>query len=86
MKASGAVYAVVGSVSQGERFDPRPGIENSNAGEHKVGHISGHDRHAVHQGRGRDQGVAFGARIEHMKSRATLRHRCVDAQHAPKGR
>ena len=59
-----------------------PGIEQRNADRLEVGNVAGHNRQTVNHRRRGNQGIAFRARIGNMKTRATLRHRCVDSQDA----
>lgn len=49
-----------------------PRIEHTHSHTLKVRHIPGRDRQTVHEGRGCDEGVTIGARVRHVKARASL--------------
>src|SRR5262245_19407952 len=59
-----------------------PRIEQCNANSFKVGNVAGHNRETVNHRRSSDQSIAFRARIRNVKTRATLRHGCIDGQNA----
>ena len=57
-----------------------PRIERRNAGRLEIADISRRDRHAVHEGRGRDQRVALGARVRNVEARTAPGDRCIHRQ------
>ena len=48
-----------------------PRVENTNSRALKVGYIPGRDGQAVHEGCGCDEGITIGARVRHVKRRAS---------------
>ena len=59
-----------------------PGIYEPDARRLEIGAVSRNDRHPVHEGRGGDQRVPFGARVGHMQPRAGQRDDSIDRQDA----
>jgi hypothetical protein len=47
-----------------------------------MAHISGYNRHAVDERRGRNESIAIGSRIRNMEGCATLGHNSINRKYA----
>ena len=59
-----------------------PGVNYGHTYGPKVIHISGHNRHAVNKGSGRDESVTIGARTGHVERGAPLGNRSINGKDA----
>jgi hypothetical protein len=59
-----------------------PGVNYSYTRRLKVIHISGHNRHAMNKGCGRDECVAIGSRTGHVERGAPLGNRSINRKDA----
>jgi hypothetical protein len=59
-----------------------PGVNYGHTCGPKVIHISGHNRHAVNKGSGRDESVTIGARTGHVERGAPLGNSSINRKYA----
>jgi len=59
-----------------------PGVNYSHTRGLRVIHISGHNRHAVNKGSGRDESVTIGARTGHVERGAPLGNSGINGKDA----
>ena len=59
----------MGHIAAGSRL---PRIDHAHSHTLRVGYIPGRDAQTVHEGRSCDEGVTIGAKVRHVKRRASL--------------
>src|ERR1700721_905963 len=59
-----------------------PGVNYGHTGGLKVIHISGHNRHAMNKGSGRDESVTIGARTGHVERGTPLGNSSINRKDA----